>query len=142
MQQHVHPGQGVLRPEPLPDQVSDPRQRPALILIAAGSRAGIQDRFQLGQPGRGELALRPARAPRGQRLPPARGQRPPPPVRRHPADPEPPRHLRVAGTALDHVSRFQPHFLPAGPLLRGQPAAIGVPHDTGIPRTAGQHQTP
>jgi hypothetical protein len=61
VQQHIHPGQRVLHPEPPPYQVSDPGQRPALIRTAAGRRAGVQHRLQLAEQGRGELALRAAR---------------------------------------------------------------------------------
>lgn len=37
--------------------------------------------------------------------------------------------------------RFQLHLLPAGPLLSGQPAAIGVSHDTGITHQADARQS-
>ena len=36
----------------------------------------------------------------------------------------------------------QPHLLPAGTLRRGQPAAIGIPHGSGIPSTPTRHQSP
>jgi YD repeat-containing protein len=103
--------------------------------------ARVQDRLEFLQLRRGELALRPARAFRCQGFPAARGQRPPPPVRRHPRHPQPPGNLQVTGARLDHLRRFQPHFLPAGALCRGQPAAIGIPHPSGIPRDGSQHQT-
>ena len=41
MQQHIHPGQRVLGPEPLPCLLGDPGQRPALIRIAAGGREAL-----------------------------------------------------------------------------------------------------
>ena len=72
---------------------------------------------------------------------PASRQRPPPPVRRHPRHPEPPGHLPVAGAGLDQLRRSQPHLLAAGPFRGGQPAAIGVPHGSGIARCAGRHQS-
>jgi hypothetical protein len=137
VQQHGHPGQRVLHPEPLPALLGDPGQRPALIGISACRRPGIQDFFQLGDLRRSQLALRPAGALRRQRLPAARGQGPPPPVHAHPRDPEPLRDLLVAGPGLDHLRGSQPHPLPAGPLRRVQAAAIGVPHTSGI-----AHQAP
>ena len=48
VQQHIHPGQRVLHPEPPPDLLADPGQRPALIRMPAPRRAGIQHRLQLG----------------------------------------------------------------------------------------------
>ena len=38
-------------------------------------------------------------------------------------------------------SSGQPHPLAAGPFCAGQPAAIGVPHGSGIARCAGRHQS-
>jgi hypothetical protein len=117
---------GVVHPEPAAHHLGDPDQRPALILIPAlHGRADVQHRLQLTHLGRGQLAPRTARPLRRQRLPAAGGQRPPPPVRRHPRHPEPLRHLPVAGPRLDQLGRRQPPLLPAGPLGRGQPAAIG-----------------
>jgi hypothetical protein len=77
VQQHIHPGQRVFHPEPPPDLVRDPGQRPALIRMAAGARVDIQDRFQLAQLGRSELAPGPP-APRdasAAQPPAARGRR-------------------------------------------------------------------
>jgi hypothetical protein len=48
VQQHGHPGQRVLHPEPPPALLGNPRQRPALIRIPGRRRARIQDLFQLG----------------------------------------------------------------------------------------------
>jgi hypothetical protein len=92
------------------------------------------------RPGPGGLAPRPAGPLGGQRLPAVGRQRPPPPVRRHPRHPQPPRDLTVAGPGLDHLGHFQPHLFPASPLHRGQPAATGVPHDTGITQTDDARQ--
>ena len=143
MQQHVHPGQRVLDPEPAGHQLRDPGQGPALVLIPAPhGRPRIQSRLQLGQLSRGELAFNAAGSLGGQGLPAAGRQRPPPPVRRHPRHPEPPGDLPVAGPRLDQLRRLQPHPLPPGPLRGGQPAAIGIPHDTGIPRSASHYQRP
>ena len=63
VQQHGHPGQRVLHPEPPPALFGDPRQRPALIRIPGRRRARIQDLFQLGNLRRGQRALRAARPP-------------------------------------------------------------------------------
>ena len=58
MQQHVHPGQRVLDPEPAGRQLRDPGQGPALVLIPAPhGRPRVESRLQLGQLGRGELAF-------------------------------------------------------------------------------------
>jgi len=89
MYQHSHPGQRVLDPEPLPDQLGDPGQRPALILTAAGRQADVERRLPAGR------------------------QRPPPPVHRHPRHPEPPRDLPVAGAFPDQLRPGQPHLLAA-----------------------------
>jgi hypothetical protein len=62
VQQHIHPGQRVLHPEPRPDLIRDPGQRPALIRIAARRRPGIQHRLQLSDLGRRQLAPGSARA--------------------------------------------------------------------------------
>jgi hypothetical protein len=59
VQQHIQPGQRVVHPEPLLDQLADPGQRPALVLPAPRGRAGIQHRLQLAQLGRGQLAPAP-----------------------------------------------------------------------------------
>jgi hypothetical protein len=91
------PGQRVLHPEPPPDLVRDPGQRPALIQIAGRRRARIQHRLQLTQLGGSEHALRSGRPFGGQRRPAASAQGPPPPVHRHPRHPEPLRDLPVAG---------------------------------------------
>ena len=40
VQQQVHPGQGVLHPEPAAHHLGDPGQRPALVLIPAPCTAG------------------------------------------------------------------------------------------------------
>jgi hypothetical protein len=45
---------------------------------------------------------------------------------------EPPGHLPVARAGLDQLRRSQPHLLTTGPFRSGQPAAIGVPHGSGI----------
>jgi len=63
-------------------------------------------------------------------------ERPPPPVRRHPRHPEALRDLPVAGAGLDQLRRSQSHPLAAGPFRGGQPAAIGVPHASGIAHDA------
>jgi hypothetical protein len=107
---------------------------PALIRIPGRRRARVQDRLQLRDLGRSELALRAACPPGRQRGPAARSQRPPPPVHRHPRHPEPPRDLPVASPRLNHLGCRQPYLLPAGPLRRVQPAAIGIPYACGIPR--------
>jgi hypothetical protein len=60
VQQQIRPGQGVLRPEPPPDDIGDPRQRPALILPALRGRPSLQHRRQLAQLRRCQLAPRPA----------------------------------------------------------------------------------
>jgi len=73
VQQHGHPGQRVLHPEPPPHLLGDPGQRPALIRIPARGRPGIQDPFQLGHLGGSELALRAAGAPGRQRRLPSLG---------------------------------------------------------------------
>ena len=134
MQQHGHPGQRVLHPEPAPGLLGDPGQRPALIGIPARCRARVQHRLELGDLGGAELALRAGRPLGGQRLPAARRQRPAPPVRAHPRDPEVLRDLPVTGPGLDHLRSSQPHPLPAGPLRRVQATAIGIPHTSGIAR--------
>jgi hypothetical protein len=59
VQQQVQPGQRVLHPEPLPGQLGDPAQRPALVLPAPGGRPGLQHRLQLGQLERGPIARAP-----------------------------------------------------------------------------------
>ena len=41
-----------------------------------------------------------------------------------------------AGALLDPLRRRQPHPLPPGALLGGQPTTLGVPHATGIAHTA------
>jgi hypothetical protein len=128
-------------PNPLPDLLGDPGQGPALIGIPAGRRARVQDRLQLAQLRPGELALRAARPLGGQRRPAARRQRAAPPVRRHPRYPEPLRYLLIAGPGLDQLRRLQPHLLPASPFRRGQPAAVGISHDPGIPHPAPPDQT-
>ena len=64
-------------------------------------------------------------------------QRPPPPVRLHPRQPEPQSDLPVTGPGL---GQLQPHPLPPGTLRSGQPAAIAVPHNTGIRRSARHDQ--
>jgi len=141
VQQHIHPGQRVLHPEPPPHLVGDPGQGPALIPIAARRRPGIQDFFQLSDLGRRQLAPGSARALRGQRRTAAGRQSAPPPVRRHPRHPEVLRDLTVARPGLDHLRRGQSYPLPASPLLRGQPAPIGVPHASGIPHQVPGDQT-
>ena len=68
VQQRVHAGQRVLRPEPAAHHLRNPRQRPALVLIPApGRRPGVQQRRQFAQLGRAQLALRAARALRHER---------------------------------------------------------------------------
>jgi hypothetical protein len=54
VQQHIHPGQRVLHPEPPPDLIGDPRQGPALIQVARGRRASLD----LDTPFRGVLGWR------------------------------------------------------------------------------------
>jgi hypothetical protein len=71
-----------------------------------------------------------------------RRQGPPPPVPRHPRYPEPLSDLPVAGPGLDQFRRLKPQLLPPGTPRSGQPAAIGIPHDTGIPRSASDDQRP
>jgi len=83
-------------------------------------------------PGTGTACTGHHRALRQQGRPATGGQRPPPPIRRHPRYPEPPGYRPVIGPGLDQASRRQPHLLTAGPLSRGQPATIGIPHDPGI----------
>ena len=103
VQQHIHPRQRVLHPEPPPDLIRHPGQRPALIRIPGRRRTRIQHRFQLGDLGRGELAFRAASTLGRQRLPATRSQPPAPPVRAHPRDPEPLRDLPVAGPGLARI---------------------------------------
>ena len=43
------------------------------------------------------------------------------------------RHSFGPHPRLDQLRRRQPHLLAPGPLPRRQPAAIGIPHDTGVP---------
>jgi hypothetical protein len=136
VQQHIQPRQRVLHPEPAPHQLADPGQRPALIRIPPDSRPRIQHRIQLAQLSRSQLAPGAARPLGGQRRTAAGRQCPPPPVRRHPRHPEAFTYFPVAGPGLDQLRRRKPHTFPAGPLLRGQPAAIGIPHDCGMPRAA------
>ena len=81
-------------------------------------RARVQDRLQLRDLRRSELARRAACPPGRQRRLAARSRRPPPPVHRHPRHPEPPRDLPVVSPRLDHLGCRQPHLLPAGPLRR------------------------
>jgi hypothetical protein len=50
----------------------------------------------------------------------------------------PPGHLPVSGPRLDQLRSHQPHLLPAGPLSRIQPAAIGIPHASPICRGAAK----
>ena len=52
-----------------------------------------------------------------------------------------PGHLPVAGARLDQISSGQPHPLAAGPFCAGQPAAIGIPHGSGIARYTGRHHS-
>jgi hypothetical protein len=103
-------------------------------------RARLQHRLQLPHLRRGQLARATSGSLRQQRRPATSGQRPPPPIRRHPRHPEAPGHLLVAGPGLEQVRRRQPHLLPAGPLGRGQPTAIGIPHDPGIEPRDGRDQ--
>ncbi len=61
--------------------------------------------------------------------------------------PEPFRHLPVAGSRLDQLSRRQPHTLAPGPLGRGQVgrgqlAAIWIPHASGIAHDAAAVTSP
>jgi len=57
------------------------------------------------------------------------------------APPEPSRDLPVAGPGLDRLRRSQPHLLAADPFCGGQPAAIGVPHGSGIAQVRRRHQS-
>jgi len=59
VQQQIQPGQRVVHLEPAAHQLSDPRQRPALILPAPYRRSGIQQHLQLAQLRRAQLAFAP-----------------------------------------------------------------------------------
>ncbi len=99
--------------------------------VLLGPRDGIQHRLQLTDLSQGELAPGTADPFRGQRGPAVGGQRPPPRF----TDIRDTRNCfatsRSPAPRLDQLRRGQPHLLPAGPLLRRQPAAIWVPHDSG-----------
>jgi hypothetical protein len=57
----------------------------------------------------------------------------PPLVHRLRAHPQRPGDLPSIGVPREHLcGSLQPHPLPAGPALRGQPATIRIPHDTGL----------
>src|SRR3954452_25298599 len=88
VQQQIQPGQGVVHPEALPDDLGDPGQRPALILPPPPRRAGVQQRLQLVELGGAELAARPTGPGGGQRRAASGGQRVPPAVYRHPGAPK------------------------------------------------------
>jgi hypothetical protein len=47
----------------------------------------------------------------------------------------------VAGPGLDQLRRSQPYPLATGPFCGGQPAAIGVPHGSGIAQMPRRHQS-
>lgn len=102
--------------------------------------AELKRLFQLGQLHLAELALRAARALGGQGLlAPAASAR-----RQRFADIRDTRNRFATSHSprLDQLGRLQPHLLAAGPLRGGQPAAIGVPDDTGIHPTSGRRQKP
>jgi len=70
--------------------------------------------------------------------------RAPPGVHRLRAHPQCPGDLPGAGIPREHFSGLQPHHLPEGPALRGQPAVIRIPHGTGInpPQPQGAQACP
>jgi hypothetical protein len=43
-----------------------------------------------------------------------------------------PRDLHRVDVLLKHLRGLQPHPLTAGPPLSGQPATIGIPHNSGL----------
>src|SRR3954471_4210909 len=118
------------------DDRGDAGQRPALVGPAPCGRAGVEERLQLLELGGAEPAAGPARALGGQRRAAAGGQRAAPSVGRHSGPPEVGRPLPVGGPFFDPLRGFQPHLLPPGALLGGQPTTLGVPHDYGIARAA------
>jgi hypothetical protein len=105
-------------------------------------RAGVEGRLQLGQLGRGELAFSPAGPFGGQRLP---ARRPPAPAATgSPTSAIPGTSERLPGRWPRPRSAPLPQAAtaPADVLRSGQPAAIGIPHDTGMPRSASDDQRP
>ena len=53
-------------------------------------------------------------------------------IRRIRADPQQPGDPHGAHVLAEQLRGLQPHPLPAEPALRGQPATIRIPHDTGL----------
>jgi hypothetical protein len=69
-------------------------------------------------------------------------QRPPPAVPDIRNTLKPPSHLLVAVPGLDPLGRLQPHPLAAGLLRGSQPAAIRIPNNTDMRRSARRDQKP
>ena len=136
VQQHIKPGQRVIHPEPLAHQLADPGQRPALNPPSPRR----PDPRPSPPPAR---ATGPGSTCTGPRPPPLEASACFPPTasaRRHRfADIRDTRN-RLATPGRSRRPRSAPPLpaapVPANPLLRGQPAAIQVPHGSGIAHDA------
>ena len=142
VQQHVHPGQRVLHPEPPPDLVArpgpasstDPHSPQAAgpassTASSSATCAAVSLHFAPPAPFEASASRPPAASARRHRFTDIRD------TRNRLGD------LPVAGPGLDHLRGRQPHLLPAGPLRRVQAAAIGIPHASGIAHQAPDDQT-
>ena len=125
VQQHIHPRQRVLHPEPLPHLLSDTGQRPALVLIAAGRRACLQPPHPARPTAPGTACTSPCRRP----------WRPAPPGRPRPA----PAATGSPTSATPGTASLSRDRWPRPRSSRRQPAAL-VPGEPAPPRSARRHR--